>query len=92
MTTITPREKRQLIQLLGLLQDHLESAIESTLVPGTNEPDPADEVTVSDVWRDRQVWKQAEGMISKLSQRTAPNPRTPGAGAAANKKESGGTA
>ena len=82
---LTQRDTYRLISLLGLLQDHLESAIESSLVPGTNEPDPAEENSVLDVRRDRHTWKQAEAMIQKLSEATAPNQRTPGAGAATNK-------
>ena len=83
--TITPRDRRQLINLLGLLQDHLESAIESSLVPGTNQPDPADEAAVLDVFRDRHTWKQAEVMIQKLSYKTAPNQRIGGCRGAASK-------
>lgn len=60
-------DKCTLVRLLGILQDHVESSIESSLVAGTNEPDPADTAGVAEVARGRRVWKQAEVMINKLN-------------------------
>jgi hypothetical protein len=62
--SLSRREVVTLIRLLGKLQDHLESAIESCMVPGTNK--------VSDLWEkrgvaiDRKDWRQAETFVSKL--------------------------
>ena len=59
-------DKSTIVRLLGVLQDHLESAIESSLVPKTNEPMPEDATAIAEVARDRRTWRQAEDMIKKL--------------------------
>lgn len=64
---LTTRDRRTVIRLLGLLQDHLESAIESVLVPGTNEANPYDPEEVAGLARDRGNWRAAEMLIGKLS-------------------------
>jgi len=63
---LTASERKQLIRLLGLLQTHLESCIETALVSGTNEPMPEDEPGVRE---DRGNWKLAEKWIKWLERR-----------------------
>ena len=63
MITITKRDRSQLKRLLGLLQGHLESAIESALVPGTTEPMEEDRHNVT---IDRRDWNAAERLVKKL--------------------------
>ncbi len=63
---LTKRDMARLTRLLALLQDHLESAIETALVPGTNQPDPRDEAQVRQVQRDRRDWREAEDYVRKL--------------------------
>jgi hypothetical protein len=64
---LTTRDRRTVIRLLGLLQDHLECAIESVIVPGTNEPNPYDLEEVAGIAQDRRDWKTAETLIGKLT-------------------------
>lgn len=63
---LTLRDRRQLVRLLGLLQDHLESAIESCLVPGTSEPMANTDEAIN-VECDRRDWRAAEKWVGKLS-------------------------
>jgi len=65
--TLAKRETRQAVRLLGLLQDHLESAIESSLVPGTNQPMDTDGDAKINVAADRRDWWAAERLVAKLS-------------------------
>lgn len=76
MIGISKRDARSLLQLLGLLQDHLESAIESSLLPGITEPMPED---AHNVLLDRRDWRAAERMVKKLERELARerNPRRP---------------
>ncbi len=60
---LTSRDRRQIIRLLGLLQTHLESAIDSSLVPGTSRPMPEDAHNVA---LDREDWKAAEKWVKRL--------------------------
>lgn len=62
---LTKKERRSAIRLLGLLQEHLESAIESsTLKDGTIQPN--DPIAAKNVPIDRRDWKAAEGLVKKL--------------------------
>jgi len=70
--TITQREARTLIRLLGLLQSHLESVIESLLDPATNQPRPDDLAGVAQVRLDRRNCKQAEELVKKLDHGSRP--------------------
>jgi len=67
---LSRKDKSRLVRLLGILRDYVESSIESSIVAGTNEPDPGDVAGVAEVERDRHVWKEAEAMIKKLCGRT----------------------
>jgi hypothetical protein len=64
---LTTRDRRTIIRLLGLLQDHLESAIESVIVPGTGEADPDEPEDVAGLAQDRRDWRAAEILIGKLT-------------------------
>jgi hypothetical protein len=89
---LTQSERKQLIRLLGLLQDHLESSIETALIAGTSEPAPEDEPGVRE---DRENWKLAERWVKWLKRRPPiiePKPGTaneqpPGSQAPAGGKE-----
>jgi hypothetical protein len=61
---LTRREARLAIRLLGVLQTHLESAIESCTVPGQTQP--FDEIDRANVREDRRDWKAAEGLVKRL--------------------------
>lgn len=63
---LTYREIGILIRLLGLLQTHLESGIESVLIPGTSDPmaDSLDEI--ENLRLDRRDWRKAEDLIAKF--------------------------
>ena len=64
---LTKKERRLAIRLLGLLQGHLESAIEShTLADGTIQPN--DPIAAQNVPIDRRDWKKAEGLVKVLSE------------------------
>lgn len=65
MIHLTKREAAAAIRLLGELQNLLEEAIDSALVPGTNGPMPEDARAVA---RDRRLWKQAEQLVKRLEQ------------------------
>lgn len=54
------------MRLIGNLQDHLESAIDAELVPGTNEPMPEHAALVRSL---RREWKQAEELVAALDAR-----------------------
>ena len=57
-------EALRLIRIIGLLQTHLESAIESVLIPGTNDTnDPQEKAGLA---RDRRDWKQAEEFVKRI--------------------------
>ena len=63
--TLSRRETSTLIRLLGLLQTHLESAIEShTLEDGSIQAD--DPVALEKVPKDRRDWRLAEELVKKL--------------------------
>lgn len=64
---LTTRDRRAVIRLLGLLQEHLESAIESVIVPGTGEANPHDPEEVAGLAQDRRDWRTAETLIGKLT-------------------------
>jgi hypothetical protein len=66
---LTTRDRRTVIRLLGLLQDHLESAIESVIVPGTGEANPEEPEDVAGLIRDRRDWRIAETLIGKLTKK-----------------------
>lgn len=62
--TISRQDARKLVRLLGILQEHLESAIESSIPPGAKDPDdPADQVNVN---IDRRNWRKAEDFVSRF--------------------------
>lgn len=60
---LTRRERRQLVTLLGKLQTHLESAIESSILPNT---DKAQHGYKRIVAQDRKDWRAAEDWIKRL--------------------------
>lgn len=60
--------------MLGLLQDHLESAIESALIPGTTDCAPEDRAGVNE---DQMNWKLAELWIAKLSPKAISKAKVP---------------
>ncbi len=73
LVMVTQKDARALVRLLGVLQTHLESAIEASLVPGavtliapgtSDVPDPADRPAVA---KDRRDWRAAEDLIMKLT-------------------------
>ena len=68
--TLTQRDRHQLKRLLGLLQTHLESAIESSLTPdgSTMTEDDAHNVEI-----DRMDWVATERWVRKLEGRYFPN-------------------
>lgn len=59
-------ERRQLVRLLGLLQENLECAIETSCIPGTADVMPED---LPDVAEDRKNWRAAENWIARLQGR-----------------------
>jgi len=61
---LTRHERRQPVRLLGLLQTHLESAIESSLVPGTGTGMPGEDDNLA---VDRKDWKLAEKWVVRLA-------------------------
>jgi len=63
MLELSPAQSRECIRLLGELQDQLESAIESELVPGTGEPMRGRKRLVADL---RRQWKEAELVVKGL--------------------------
>lgn len=65
---LSPKDRRELMQLLGELQTHLESAIESCLIPGTTDVMPEDAANVNE---DRKLWGLAEEWVRRLE-----SPRT----------------
>lgn len=67
---VTPREARELKRLLGLLQTHLESEIDSAIIPGTGEPNPDRAQDVENVRRDRRAWRAAERWVKYLEAQT----------------------
>jgi hypothetical protein len=64
MPMLSNTEARRTVKLLGVLQDNLESSIESSVHPDTNEPDPED---AGHVAADRKLWRQAENLIKRLT-------------------------
>ena len=64
--TLSRAESRKIAKLLGLLQVHLASAIESTLVPGTNTAYPPEEA--ESIKLDRRNWALAGRFISRLKE------------------------
>jgi hypothetical protein len=52
---LLPKDRAQLVGLLRILTIHLTSAIESAIIPGTDEPGPEDQYTVTLDRRDRQL-------------------------------------
>jgi hypothetical protein len=63
---LTTRDRRTAIRLLGVLQGELGRAIESVVVPGTNEAMPEDAAGLAE---DRRDWRAAEDLIAKLSRK-----------------------
>ena len=59
-------ERRQIVRLLGALRLHLESAIESSLLPATGEPDPNCEADVYNVAKDRRDLELAKELTIRL--------------------------
>lgn len=63
--TLTKREVSSLIRLLGVLQTHLESCIESSVL-ADGSLQPGDEIAAANVPMDRRDWRLAEGFVKKL--------------------------
>jgi hypothetical protein len=63
MLSLSKRERGQLVRLLVLLQEYLESAIESAIVPGTYKgmPDEPDNIEV-----DRKDLKLAKRWAQRI--------------------------
>ena len=68
LAVLTKRERKELVRLLGILQDHLESAIDSSLIGGTRLPMHGAEREVA---RDRKDWRTAEDWVMKLTRPAA---------------------
>lgn len=66
---ITKPEARRLVKLLGELQNHLESAIDGSLVEG--EQQPREKALRPLIARDRRLWREAEALVKKLSKARA---------------------
>lgn len=66
---LTGKQARQIVTLLGKLQDSLESAIDSCLLEG--ETQPRDARLKPFVKHDRRDWKRAEDLIKTLTQVSA---------------------
>lgn len=66
MITISNRNARLIVRMLGQLQEHLESAIETALVPCTGQPMEQDKANVA---ADRRDWRRAETLIAILTAR-----------------------
>ncbi len=66
--TLTNPQARAAIRLLRVLQTHLESAIETSVIGGKldGEPDPRDKAAVHSVRLDRRDRRAAEHLIIKL--------------------------
>jgi hypothetical protein len=65
---LTTRDRRTAIRLLGVLQDNLESSIDSLVVPGTNDcGEHAPDYERESLRVDRADWRAAEDLIAKLS-------------------------
>lgn len=64
--TITPKEKRQLVRLLSELEEHLESAIDTTVLEDGSFPENATDDERYNVKRDRRLRRQAEDWIMRL--------------------------
>jgi hypothetical protein len=62
---LEPHEAKTVVRLLGVLQDHLESAIEGTLAEG--ELQPRESWLRPHVARDRRDWKAAEALVKQLT-------------------------
>jgi hypothetical protein len=63
---LTRAEISRLIRLLGVLQNNLESAIDSSTLPDGSFDKHADPSLRRAVGRDRRDWKQAEDIVKKL--------------------------
>ena len=81
LLAVAPRDARQLIRLLGLLQTFLESAIEACVIPGTEKP--GDDIDRLHIAADRRDWKQAEDLIKRLSDGLKPRKKPTAKGGAA---------
>jgi hypothetical protein len=68
------RERRELIRLLALLQTHLTSAIEHSLIPGTTKGSAEDQPGID---QDRRDWKLAGQWISRLSAKAISKAKVP---------------
>lgn len=64
--TLSRTDRATMVRLLGILQDHLESCIETGIVKETGEPMPGDTLHIASVAKDRRDWRTAEDMIKKL--------------------------
>jgi hypothetical protein len=61
--TLTARDRRSLIRLIGILQTHLESAIECSRLPGS---DVAQRGYKRQFAKDRADWRTAEEWVKRL--------------------------
>jgi len=64
--TLSRAECRKVAKLLGLLHAHLASAIESTLIPGTDDAYPPEEAASLKV--DRRNWALTGRLIARLKE------------------------
>lgn len=64
---LSPNDRAELVGLLRLLQMHLGSSIESSLVPGSVDPMPEDRANVE---ADRCDWRRAHEWINLLGPET----------------------
>lgn len=64
--TLTRRQIKTLVELLSLLQDGLESAIETATLPDGSFDKHATRELKQDIARDRLAWRRAEDMIASL--------------------------
>jgi hypothetical protein len=76
---LTQRDRHELKRLLGCLQTHLESAIESALTPDGKTMCEADAANVE---ADRKDWVAAERWVRRLEGRFFPNAKITAPGTA----------
>ena len=65
---LRPRERKELVRLLGLLQNHLKSSIESAVIPGTNDGLSEDQAGIEE---DRKNLRAADDWVTRLTIQSA---------------------
>lgn len=63
-TSLTKRDRSEMVKLLGYLQDLLETEIDSNTIPGSRESSNSADAKI--VRAARLKWRRAESMVKKL--------------------------